>query len=87
MLSFCPALDRLFEPSYRPLDQDILHCRTTTTGITETVFRLKSHEMHMLDVSRLPFPTFCHVAHRFEFLGWRAEERTKKVDPLLRRRH
>ena len=48
----------MFYPSYQPLDQDILHCRTTTTGITETVFRLKSHELHMLDVSPSPFPTF-----------------------------
>lgn len=57
MFSFFPALNRLFDPTYRPLNQDILHCRTQTTGITETVFRLKSHELHMLDVSPSSFLT------------------------------
>ncbi|KAG8834075.1 hypothetical protein FRC18_002652 [Serendipita sp. 400] len=47
---FYPQLDRFFEPSYRPSDQDILHCRARTTGINETVFRLKTHELHLLDV-------------------------------------
>jgi len=58
MFSFFPALDRLFDRAYRPLDQDIVHCRARTTGITETVFRLKSHNLHMFDVSQSPFPTF-----------------------------
>ncbi|KAG8835769.1 hypothetical protein FRC17_001163 [Serendipita sp. 399] len=47
---FYPQLDRFFDPSYRPSDQDILHCRARTTGINETVFRLKTHELHLLDV-------------------------------------
>lgn len=47
---FYPQLDRFFDPAYKPLDQDILHCRAQTTGITETVFRLKTHELHLLDV-------------------------------------
>lgn len=30
--------------------RDILHCRARTTGITETVFRLRTHELHLVDV-------------------------------------
>jgi guanine nucleotide-binding protein subunit alpha len=52
--SFFPQLDRFFEPSYKPLDQDILHCRAQTAGITETVFKLKTHELHLLDVGGTP---------------------------------
>lgn len=47
---FFGSLDRLFEPNYQPNEQDIIRCRSRTTGITETLFRLKSHEMLMVDV-------------------------------------
>ncbi|KDQ17576.1 hypothetical protein BOTBODRAFT_105257 [Botryobasidium botryosum FD-172 SS1] len=50
MFSFYSDLPRLFNPSYRPSDQDILRCRARTTGITETVFSLRGHDLHMLDV-------------------------------------
>ncbi|OBZ79496.1 Guanine nucleotide-binding protein alpha-2 subunit [Grifola frondosa] len=43
-------LDRLFEPSYTPNEQDIVHARARTIGITETVFSLRDHEMLMVDV-------------------------------------
>lgn len=43
-------LDRLFEPSYQPTEQDIIHARARTIGITETTFNLKDHEMLMVDV-------------------------------------
>ncbi|KAJ3839766.1 heterotrimeric G protein alpha subunit 4 [Lentinula raphanica] len=43
-------LDRLFEPSYQPTEQDIIHARARTIGITETTFVLKDHEMLMVDV-------------------------------------
>lgn len=47
---FFPCLDRLFEPSYQPTEQDIVQCRARTIGITETTFHLKDHEMLMVDV-------------------------------------
>ncbi|EIW86083.1 guanine nucleotide-binding protein alpha-2 subunit [Coniophora puteana RWD-64-598 SS2] len=47
---FFPDLDRLFEPSYQPTEQDIVQCRARTIGITETTFQLKDHEMLMVDV-------------------------------------
>ncbi|KAH7925703.1 guanine nucleotide binding protein, alpha subunit [Leucogyrophana mollusca] len=47
---FFPQLDRLFEPSYQPTEQDIVQCRARTIGITETTFQLKDHEMLMVDV-------------------------------------
>lgn len=37
-ISFFPDLDRLFDPGFIPTNQDILHCRGKTTGITETTF-------------------------------------------------
>lgn len=43
-------LDRLFEPSYVPNEQDIVHARARTIGITETVFTLRDHDMLMVDV-------------------------------------
>ena len=33
-----------------PTEQDIVRCRARTTGITETVFQLRDHEMLMVDV-------------------------------------
>jgi len=43
-------LDRLFDPAYQPVEQDIIQCRARTIGITETTFNLKEHEMLMVDV-------------------------------------
>ena len=50
LLYFFCDLDRLFEPTYVPSEQDIIHCRARTIGITETTFQLKDHEMLMVDV-------------------------------------
>jgi guanine nucleotide-binding protein subunit alpha len=47
---FFPQIDRFFVPTYRPTDQDILHCRSRSTGIVETIFKLKTHDLHLLDV-------------------------------------
>lgn len=47
---FFADLDRLFEPSYAPNEQDIVHARARTIGITETIFHLRDHEMLMVDV-------------------------------------
>jgi guanine nucleotide-binding protein subunit alpha len=47
---FFSDLDRLFEPTYLPTPQDIVHCRARTIGITEATFQLKDHEMLMVDV-------------------------------------
>ncbi|KAK2459797.1 hypothetical protein APHAL10511_008229 [Amanita phalloides] len=47
---FFASLDRLFNPRYRPNEQDIIHCRARSTGITETTFRLRDHELLMVDV-------------------------------------
>jgi len=47
---FFSHLDRLFLSYYVPTKQDILHCCTRTTGITETVFHLRDHEMYVVDV-------------------------------------
>ncbi|KAG8979329.1 hypothetical protein FRB90_008092, partial [Tulasnella sp. 427] len=43
-------LPRLWKADYRPTEQDIIRSRAKTTGITETIFRLKGHDLHMLDV-------------------------------------
>ena len=43
-------LDRLFDPEWMPNDQDILHARLRTTGITETFFDLKEMTFRMMDV-------------------------------------
>lgn len=47
---FYTDLKRLFEEDYQPLEQDIVHCRARTIGITETTFHLRDHEMTMVDV-------------------------------------
>ncbi|KAI0344010.1 heterotrimeric G protein alpha subunit 4 [Trametopsis cervina] len=47
---FFGELDRLFDPGYVPIEQDIVHTRARTIGITETVFHLREHEMLMVDV-------------------------------------
>ena len=43
-------LDRLFDPDWIPSDQDMLHARLRTTGITETFFDLKDMTFRMMDV-------------------------------------
>ncbi|TFL06491.1 heterotrimeric G-protein alpha subunit, GPA2-like protein [Pterulicium gracile] len=50
MSYFFDSLDRLFSPEYVPIEQDIIHCRARTIGITETTFQLRDHEMLMVDV-------------------------------------
>jgi guanine nucleotide-binding protein subunit alpha len=40
----------VFEPGYLPTNEDIVHTRARTIGITETAFKLKEHEMVMVDV-------------------------------------
>nr|UYO72602.1 heterotrimeric G protein alpha subunit [Flammulina filiformis] len=47
---FFSSLDRLFDPTYQPAEQDIIRCRARTIGITETTFTLRDHEMLMVDV-------------------------------------
>jgi len=43
-------LDRMFDPDWVPTDQDMLHARLRTTGITETFFDLKEVTFRMMDV-------------------------------------
>lgn len=47
---FFPSLDRLFEPTYQPTEQDIIRCRARTIGITETSFILADNDLRMVDV-------------------------------------
>ncbi|KAF5312023.1 hypothetical protein D9619_003664 [Psilocybe cf. subviscida] len=47
---FFSDMDRLFDPHYQPTEQDIIRCRARTTGITQTTFHLREHEMIMVDV-------------------------------------
>ncbi|KAF7350056.1 hypothetical protein MVEN_01307300 [Mycena venus] len=47
---FFSDLLRLFDPAYVPTEQDILHTRKRTIGITETTFKLEDHEILMIDV-------------------------------------
>ncbi|EPS99657.1 hypothetical protein FOMPIDRAFT_1024123 [Fomitopsis schrenkii] len=50
LVYYFSGLDRLFEPTYVPNEQDIVQARARTIGITETMFQLKDHEMLMVDV-------------------------------------
>jgi guanine nucleotide-binding protein subunit alpha, other len=43
-------INRMFDPSWVPSDQDMLHARLRTTGITETVFELRELTFRMMDV-------------------------------------
>jgi len=43
-------LERMFDPDWVPTDQDVLHARLRTTGITETFFDLKEVTFRMMDV-------------------------------------
>lgn len=47
---FFSDLPRVFERNYTPTTQDIIRCRSQTIGITETVFRLRGHDLHLVDV-------------------------------------
>ncbi|EHA47250.1 G-Protein alpha subunit [Pyricularia oryzae] len=47
---FCDDLDRIWDKSYVPTDQDLLRSRLRTTGITETVFDLGQLTYRMFDV-------------------------------------
>jgi len=47
---FFGDLSRVFQRDYTPTTQDIIRCRAQTTGITETVFKLRGHELHLVDV-------------------------------------
>ncbi|KAH8111446.1 guanine nucleotide-binding protein alpha-2 subunit, partial [Phellopilus nigrolimitatus] len=47
---FFKDLDRFFQKNYYPTEQDIIRCKARTVGITETMFKLRSHEMLMVDV-------------------------------------
>jgi len=47
---FFSNLERLFDPNYQPIEQDIVLSRARTIGITETTFNLGDHEMLMVDV-------------------------------------
>lgn len=40
----------MFKPNFVPTDQDILHARLRTTGISETIFELGSLTYRMFDV-------------------------------------
>ena len=50
MDSYYTNIDRLFSRDYLPNDQDVLHSRLRTTGITETLFELGQLTYHMFDV-------------------------------------
>ncbi|GAA6060353.1 hypothetical protein JCM10212_004537 [Sporobolomyces blumeae] len=50
MTYFFTELERLFDPAYRPTDQDVLRCRQKTTGITETNFRSRDLDYRIFDV-------------------------------------
>lgn len=43
-------IERMFDPAWIPNDQDVLHARLKTTGITETLFRMKHINVRMMDV-------------------------------------
>lgn len=44
------SIDRMFEPGWIPNDQDMLHARLRTTGITETFFEMGHLIFRMMDV-------------------------------------
>ncbi|GAA5901982.1 hypothetical protein JCM8208_006654 [Rhodotorula glutinis] len=47
---FCSHLDRLFQPTYVPTEQDVLRCRQKTTGISETTFSNRGMQYRIFDV-------------------------------------
>lgn len=48
--SYFRNLDRMFRPDWMPDDQDMLHARLRTTGITETLFEMGHLNFRMMDV-------------------------------------
>jgi len=50
LLYFFNSLDRFFQPDWLPNNQDMLHSRLRTTGITETLFELGQLNFQMMDV-------------------------------------
>ena len=48
--SYYNSIDRLFTPDWLPNNQDMLHSRLRTTGITETLFELGQINFRMMDV-------------------------------------
>ncbi|EFE43897.1 hypothetical protein TRV_01339 [Trichophyton verrucosum HKI 0517] len=48
--SYFNSLDRIFTPGWLPNNQDMLHSRLRTTGITETLFELGQINFRMMDV-------------------------------------
>jgi len=47
---FLDDLPRLWKPDYVPNNDDIVHCRVRTTGMTETLFRTRGHVLRFIDV-------------------------------------
>ncbi|GAA5858211.1 hypothetical protein JCM5353_006061 [Sporobolomyces roseus] len=47
---FFDELSRLSHPDYLPTDQDILHCRVRTTGISEEAFTVDGVKLLVVDV-------------------------------------
>eukprot|EP00008_Paramoeba_atlantica_P010104 CAMPEP_0201487336 /NCGR_PEP_ID=MMETSP0151_2-20130828/12366_1 /ASSEMBLY_ACC=CAM_ASM_000257 /TAXON_ID=200890 /ORGANISM="Paramoeba atlantica, Strain 621/1 / CCAP 1560/9" /LENGTH=304 /DNA_ID=CAMNT_0047872339 /DNA_START=333 /DNA_END=1247 /DNA_ORIENTATION=+ len=47
---FFDHLNRLMEEDYLPTDDDILHCRTRTSGISEFVFSVENAQFKLIDV-------------------------------------
>jgi guanine nucleotide-binding protein subunit alpha len=47
---FMSSLDRLFDPYYTPTEEDILHTRARTSGVTETNFQMPDYEIVIIDV-------------------------------------
>jgi hypothetical protein len=50
VISYFDSLDRISAPDYEPTDQDILHSRVKTTGITEVVFPVGEYTYRIFDV-------------------------------------
>jgi len=48
--SYFKSIDRVFAPDWLPDDQDMLHSRLRTTGITESLFEMKNLTFRMMDV-------------------------------------
>ncbi|KAJ3366571.1 hypothetical protein HDU91_001792 [Kappamyces sp. JEL0680] len=50
---FVQNLDRILLNNYQPTNQDILNLRTVTQSVSDTVFKIKSQSLHVIDVSGL----------------------------------
>src|SRR5271156_3263605 len=48
--SYYQSIDRMFKADWMPDDQDMLHARLRTTGITETLFEMGDLNFRMMDV-------------------------------------